>query len=226
MCFSAEASFAGGAIITTVGVMSLNRNSLPSQRLFASIPLIFGVQQISEGFVWVALQSQGYDMILMVSKYIFLLAALVIWPFMIPLSVLRMERDGNRRRSLRVFLVIGILTSLYYAIGLILYDINPQISSHHILYASDFPKTLATPVFIAYLAATLIPLFVSGVRRMWLFGVLVTVSCLVTGIFYKEYLTSVWCFFAAFISLVIYRIITENEIAERNNLFEPQITQS
>lgn len=226
MCFSAEASFAGGAVITTIGVMSVNRNSLPSQRLFAAIPLIFGVQQISEGFVWVALQSQANDMMLTVSTYIFLLAALVIWPFMIPLSVLKMERDDNRRRSLRIFLVIGILTSLYYGAGLLLYDVHPKISSHHIMYASNFPKLLATPAFIAYAAATLVPLFVSGVRRMWLFGVLVTASCLVTGIFYQEYLTSVWCFFAAIISIVIYWIITENEIAERNNLLEPQTTQS
>ena len=77
MCFSASASFAGGAIITAIGVMTVRTNRDPSRRLFAAIPLIFGVQQISEGFVWVALQSPGYDLMLSISKYIFLIAALV-----------------------------------------------------------------------------------------------------------------------------------------------------
>lgn len=226
MCFSAEASFAGGAVITAIGVMSVKKNSVPSRKLFACIPLIFGVQQISEGFVWVALQSAGNDFMLTLATYMFLLAALVLWPFMIPLSVLQMEGDARRRRALRIFLGIGILTSLYYGVGMLLYDVNPQIISHHIRYASTIPKQLATPAFIAYLAATLVPLFVSQVRRMWLFGTLMAASCLVTGIFYKEYLTSVWCFFAALISIVIYRIISESEIAEKDTAFEPQVTQS
>ncbi|MGE5348317.1 MAG: DUF6629 family protein, partial [Actinomycetota bacterium] len=48
-------------------------------------------------------------------------------------------------------------------------------------------------------------------RRMWIFGILVTASCLITGIFYKEYLTSVWCFFAALISVVILWIVSSRE---------------
>jgi general stress protein CsbA len=209
MCFSAGASFAGGAVITAIGVMTVSKNSLASRRLFAGIPLIFGLQQISEGFVWLSLQSQGHDLMLAVSSYIFLLAAVVIWPFMIPLSVLQMEVSADRRRTLRIFLAIGILTSLYYGTGLLLFDVNPQISSHHIRYASNFPRSLAFPAFIAYLVATLVPIFISGVRRMRIMGVLMAASCLITGIFYKEYLTSVWCFFAAIISVVIYWIISE-----------------
>ena len=226
MCFSAEASFAGGAVITAIGVMTVKKNSVPSRKLFAGIPLIFGVQQVSEGFVWVALQSAGNNFMLTLATYIFLLAAVVLWPFMIPLAVLQMEGDARRRRVLRILLGIGILTSLYYGIGLLLYDVNPEISSHHIRYASTIQKQLATPAFIAYLAATLVPLFVSGIRRMKLFGTLMAASCLITGIFYKEYLTSVWCFFAALISIVIYRIISESEIAERDSFFKPQITQN
>jgi len=53
-----------------------------------------------------------------------------------------------------------------------------------------------------------VPHFISSVRRMWMFGTLMAASCLVTGIFYREYLTSVWCFFAAFISLVILWIVS------------------
>lgn len=34
----------------------------------------------------------------------------------------------------------------------------------------------------AYLLVTLVPLFISGIKRMWMFGALMAASCLVTGI--------------------------------------------
>lgn len=204
MCFSAGASFAGGAVITAIGLYTVRKNSDPSRRLFAAIPLVFGVQQISEGFVWVALQSPGHDLMLTIASYLFLFAAVVLWPFYLPLSVMLMEKEKNLRRVLVPFFVAGFIVSLYYGVRLMTYEIEPIISSHHIKYTGNFPQRLALIAFAGYAAATLIPFFISSVRRMWLVGLLMAVSCLITGIFYKEYLTSVWCFFAALISIVIY----------------------
>lgn len=210
MCFSAGASFAGGAVITALGVVILKKSYKPEQRLFSTIPLLFGLQQISEGFVWVALQNQGNDLMLTISGYLFLIVAVVIWPTMLPLSVLKMEKIKTRRRYIKIFLTAGIIISLYYGTGLIIHNIDPEISSHHIKYTNSFPKGVAIPVFIIYLLATLVPIYMSSVKRMWFFGILVTISCLITGIFFKEFLTSIWCFFAAFISVIIYLIVTKD----------------
>jgi len=215
MCFSAGASFAGGVVITAIGVMTVRTNRDHSRRLFAAIPLIFGVQQISEGFVWVALQSPGHDLMLSISMYIFLIAALIVWPSVIPLSVLAMEKVKSRRLALYFFFVVGLLTSFYYGLSLLVNDVDPRIISHHIKYAPVYPRPLALPVFIAYLIGTLAPLFISSVRKMWLFGLLVTASCLITGIFFKEYLASVWCFFAALISAVIWLIVRRERLQEK-----------
>jgi hypothetical protein len=215
MCFSAGASFAGGAVITAIGMMTVSRNIDPSRRMFAAIPLIFGVQQISEGFVWVALQSSGNDLILSIASYIFLFAAVVLWPFYLPLSVMLMEKEKNLRRLLMPFLVVGIVVSLYYVTRLLVNEIEPRIFSHHIKYTGNFPQQRALIVFAGYAAATLIPLFISSGSKMWLLGLLMATSCLITGIFFKEYLTSVWCFFAALISIVIYWIVTDNLLSFR-----------
>ena len=211
MCFSAGASFAGGVIITAIGVMTVRRNSVPSRRMFAAIPLIFGVQQISEGFVWVALQSSGNDLMLSIASGIFLFAAVILWPVYLPLSVMLMEKIKLRRQIIWFLFITGLVASLYYAIGILLFDVTPQISSHHIKYANEFPRPPANSIFIIYLIATLTPLFVSSVRKMWLMGLLMTISCLITGIFFREFLTSVWCFFAALISVVIYLIIAARQ---------------
>jgi hypothetical protein len=74
---------------------------------------------------------------------------------------------------------------------------------------TDFPRSLAGIAFIFYLAATIPPLFISSTKRMYLFGILATISCIVTGIFYTQFLTSVWCFFAALISVVIYWMLAD-----------------
>jgi len=215
LCFSAEASFAGGVIITAIGVASLRKVTKSSQLPFASIPLIFGAQQISEGFVWLSLQSPQPPPGLTLPSMIFLITAVVIWPTMIPFSVLRMEESEKKKRMLKFLLAGGMLASLYYAAGLVIFNATPMISSHHIKYVSDFPEKMALPGFGLYLIATLTPFFVSGVRRMSMMGIVMMVSCLITGVFYAEYLTSVWCFFAAITSGVIYWILSEAPVTVR-----------
>ena len=92
MCFSAEASFVGGVIITAIGVATIRKVHKPSQIIFACIPLFFGLQQIAEGFLWLALQNPEFAGIQKPAMYWFLIMAEVFWPFMVPLSVLQMEK--------------------------------------------------------------------------------------------------------------------------------------
>ncbi len=209
MCFSAEASFTGGVIISSIGVAALSKVKEPSQLVFASIPLLFGIQQISEGFLWLALQSPDYGGALKFSTSIFLLMARVVWPAWIPLSVLLVETDAQRRRPLFILLAMGLSVSMYYAYCLMFLNVTPLIMGGHIRYESDFPEWPAVPVFIVYFIASITPLFLSSVRRMRVFGTLMFVSCLVTAVFYFQFLTSVWCFFAALMSGVIYWILSE-----------------
>lgn len=209
MCFSAGASFAGAAVLTAIGTASVRSAGSRSQKLFAAIPLLFAFQQFTEGVVWMTLRQGGSYSVQMTAAYIFLVMALVVWPVIIPLAVRQLEEDRNRRRLMTWMLAAGLLLSGYYAFCLIAFSVTPVISELHIKYINDFPKSLSDSAFVIYALATLGPLFASSVRRMYLFGILVTLSCIVTGIFYREYLTSVWCFFAAVISVVIYWIVRE-----------------
>jgi len=211
MCFSPEASFAGGIIISAIGVATVKRIHKPSQLIFASIPLFFGIQQITEGFLWLTLPDPGLINIQKISTYLYLIMADVIWPSMIPVSVLLMEENTRKKRVLRIMAAIGMLLSLYYAFCLLSFDVNPQISGYHIYYKTGFPKALSNPALIVYLIVTITPLFVSSIKRTHILGMLMFLSCLVTAIFFKQYLTSVWCFFAALISGVIYWIIRDSK---------------
>jgi len=207
MCFSAGASFTAGVIIAAAGVATSLKVSKPSQRLFASIPFLFAIQQIAEGFLWVTLQNPDQVVLQKINTYIFLVVADLVWPVMIPLSVILIEENARRRKVLRIFLFGGIVLSIYYAICLMLFGVEPRIMNCHIHYGGVFPHNLMAPAFLLYIAVTTTPLFISTVRWMYLLGILMFVACVITVIFYTQNVTSVWCFFAAIISVMIYWIL-------------------
>ncbi|MBN1370263.1 MAG: hypothetical protein JW954_08530 [Dehalococcoidaceae bacterium] len=218
MCFSAPASFAGGAIISAVGITTIRKAARPESRLLSIIPLLFAAQQFAEGVIWVTLRSSGLPGIFQTTAaFIFLSTALVVWPAMVPLSVYLMEKVRIRKIMLAFLTLVGVVVSVIYAYCMLRYSVSPQINGFHIQYVDNFPYLLVSIAFPLYLVSTTIPLFISSVPRMWLFGVLITVSCLVTAVFFAQYLTSVWCFFAALISMTIYWVLggLEAESKER-----------
>lgn len=218
MCFSSEASFAGGVIISAIGIATVTKVHKPSQIVFASIPLFFGLQQIVEGSLWLTIPLPEYANLQKIGTYLFLILADFLWPSIIPLSVLLMEKKKNKRMILKILLGMGIALSLYYAYCLFTFNVTPQIMGYHILYNTTFPKSLSMPAFIIYLVVTITPLFVSSIKRTHLLGILMFFSCLVTAIFFTQYLTSVWCFFAAFISGVIFWILKDSKSAFKLNI--------
>ena len=209
MCFSTGASFIGGFAIVAIGAVTLHAVHKPTQIIFASIPFFFGIQQIAEGFVWLALQNADYATFLKPATYIFLIMAEVFWPFMTPLAVLLMEKNKKRRKILKLLLFMGIAVSVYFFVCLLMFKVTPEISGYHIQYKDGFPEPLRLFVFVIYLVASITPLFVSTIKRAYMLGILMFLSCLVSIIFFTQYLTSVWCFFGALISMVIYWILRD-----------------
>ena len=210
MCFSASASFAAGTIITGIGVATVRKSSDPKERLFSLIPVIFGFQQFAEGVVWLALGNAGFEDLTMPASRIFHVIADVVWPVLLPLSVFLMEPVSGRKRTLGFFVGGGIILSCYYLFCMFAFNMHPIIDRFHIDYVTDFPQRLRNPAFVLYLLVTVTPLFISSVRRMYIMGVVIFTSCLVTGIFYTQYLTSVWCFFAAISSGAVYLIVSDS----------------
>ena len=52
MCFSASASFAAGTALVAVGAVTLSKAGHRAELGYAAIPLLFGVQQLIEGVIW------------------------------------------------------------------------------------------------------------------------------------------------------------------------------
>lgn len=207
MCFSAGASFGAGVVLSVVGVASIRKAQAPSQTIFAGIPLLFAAQQVTEGSLWLALTDPAYASLQQVTTYTFLFFAQVVWPLWVPFSILKLEPKNRQRVMEKVLVGVGAVVSLYLGYCLMSYHVEAKVVGHHISYEQDYPAPLSLFGNLLYGIATVVPLFFSRVRHMWILGITILISYAITAILYTDYVISVWCFFAAIISIAIYVIV-------------------
>lgn len=207
MCFSAEASFTAGAVLTVIGIATIKKTESKSQLWFASIPLVFGIQQLAEGILWLTLPNPDQIVAQRAATYVFIFFAQIIWPFIVPFGVLMLDKKSERKLIQKILAGVGILVSSALAYFLVFYNMEASILGHHIAYHQDYPETIYKYGAILYAAATILSLFFSNVKRMWILGVIIATSYIVTLFFFENHVLSVWCFFSSVISIYIYLII-------------------
>src|SRR5687768_10161521 len=115
MCFSAGTSFGSVILLSSVGLASLKKTENRSQTFFAAIPLIFAVQQLSEGFLWISLTNGGLKNVETLTTFTFLFFAQIVWPSWVPFAILKLEPNEKRKKLLKVLFGIGLIVSSYLA---------------------------------------------------------------------------------------------------------------
>jgi hypothetical protein len=209
MCFCASASFVAGVVLSVIGIASIKKTHHSSQLLFSSIPLIFAVQQIAEGVLWLTLPNPDYATIQKITTYIFLFFAEILWPIWVPIAILLLEKDITRKNIQKVFVGAGLIVGFYLAYCLISFNVEAKIIGHHISYSLYYPSSLRYYGIVFYALATIVPPFFSHIRRMWMLSITILISYIISAIFYEHYILSVWCFFSSIISISIYAIMME-----------------
>lgn len=199
MCFSVQVSFFSAALLAALSALTI-KNSSRKSLMFASIPLLFAIQQFTEGFVW-----------MYASKFaaaIYLAFVLIIWPFWIPISIFLIEPNNLQKNILKILSAIGILWSALLVYYLYSYGFSATVGEH-IIYSFTTPLIFGSLglSLLIYCIPVILPFFISTHRYMKLFGSLLAVSNLITIFVWKNYFTSIWCFFGAIISIGVYLII-------------------
>ena len=204
MCFSASASFMTSAVLVPVGVYGLMKACQYDKRylFFALIPLLFALQQFFEGLEWLCL-THGYE------KYVTYLAKIYLF---FAFSIYQIEASLVRRRLLIAILILGLIlgVSIYAPV---LWDSSAsqvQVIKHSLCYQSRnllFSDEIQAGI---YLLLLLLSLFVSSHKGLKYWGLLLTLSFMVSYYFFYYVFTSVWCFFAAILSFFIVSLIPKN----------------
>lgn len=199
MCFSATASFIAGGTLSAAGVFTLTQAKKKAELPFASIPLLFGVQQATEGVVWL---SFGTPLLNTVATYVYSIFSHVFWPIFAPLAILLIEPDPARRKILRVFALLGFMVGSYFSYFLIVAPVTAQIVGRSIAYHSPHVYPILTMTF--YLVAICGSFLFSTHKVVKLFGLMLLASFFVSVWFFSATFFSVWCFFAALLSVLVY----------------------
>jgi hypothetical protein len=207
MCFSAAASFTASGVLLVVGIFSLKKTADPKQIPFASIPLTFAVQQFCEGMLWLTLKNPSLLYLQSLFTYLFLVFAQVVWPTLVPLSLLLIEKHRTRKKLLRFLLAMGTLLSVYLAFCLSVYSVNSEIKCNYIHYELGFPASLRIGAACIYLIVTIGTPFASKMKGIWIIGFINLLAFITTNVWFKENLVSVWCFFAAVLSICIILVL-------------------
>lgn len=207
MCFSAAASFSTSGVLLVVGVASISKVSKPSQLLFASTPLIFSLQQLSEGVLWLDTGQPHHSMYQQIVTYFFVSVGLLVWPVWVPLANLLLEKGKWRRKILKGMVWLGVVIAAYLIYQNVVGQVTAQATDKHVDYVFDYPHSLVDRYSLFYLIPTVISHFVSSIKKINFLGFLTLISFLISKYFYINFVFSIWCFFAAILSISIYFII-------------------
>lgn len=200
MCFSASASFIAGASLLAVGAVTVRKAQHKAELPFAVIPILFGVQQLIEGVIWLTFRLDAL-MLNPAMTFAYSLFSHVLWPLYVPFAVLLLEPVRWRRKALLAFLAAGAATGLYLLVAMFRFPIVSSAAGGHIEYAS--PHFFIVPVMAGYLAGTAISILFSSHRVVRVFGIAVVLSFIAAYAVYAKWFISVWCFFAGVLSVIV-----------------------
>jgi hypothetical protein len=214
MCFSAEASFAVGAVLLPAGAYCL-REAVRKDRstlALAVVPLLCGVQQISEGFAWVGLRTENAALV-RAGSLGFLFFALALWPFWVTVAAACAEKRRGFRELLAGLAVLQLAWFFVLYLPLFLRPdelLTTRVVQHSIAYEYPdlavyrvVPRALLRGFYVVSIAVPLV--LCSRGTNQWV-GVIFGATAVVAQLLFWYAFVSVWCFFAAVLTVYLCRV--------------------
>jgi hypothetical protein len=205
MCFSATASFSAAAVIGSIGIVTLSSAAAkPNHRILAlaAFPALFAIQQMVEGLLWLDLAAPEPGTLRGVLVHAFQGYAEVFWPVYAPLAALLIEPERRHKILISVCLVIGVALSAYLLVAMIGHPYQASVGEGHIVYRNDFHYP--TGIEVPYVVATTLSLLLSSERDVQRLALVILIGFAVAYVSFHHAYISVWCFFAAIASAMVY----------------------
>lgn len=202
MCFSAPASFVAAAVTGVVGIAALTKTRSAREVPLAAMPLLFSFQQVIEGALWLELPVAPQGPKTSLLTFVFLVYAKVFWPLYAPLAAALVEPERRRRNLMLLLAVGGGAIAIYFLDDLLGHARAASILGGHIVYES-LPE-LPLGIGVLYMLATCLAPLISSHATLRALGAVVLAGAAITFALYWDAFSSVWCFFAAVASGIIY----------------------
>ncbi len=201
MCFSPQADFAAGAVVTAMGAETLRRVRVRRELIVGALPLLFGLHLLVEGFVWLGLRGEITAGLGNAAKETYIVFAHAVLPALVPLGFTFLEPDRRRARWMWPLVGLGLLLGAYLLWQITAYPVRAQEQARCIDYVTHTPNDLL--IGVLYVAVTCGPALMSSLRRLRWFGVVSLVGVITAALVRFDELTSVWCVYVALVSVLI-----------------------
>jgi len=201
MCFSPEADFTAGVVVAGVGVETLRRVRAPRELIVGALPLLFGIHQLVEGFVWLGLRGQVSSGLGDAAKEAYIVYAHAVLPVIVPFGFMLLEPDRRRARLIWPLVCLGLVLGVYLLWQVTAYPVGAQEEARCIDYTTHTPNDVL--IGGIYVVATCGPALLSSRRHLRWFGLVSLIGVIATALVRVDELTSLWCLYVALISVLI-----------------------
>jgi len=186
----------GGLVVGAIGVDACRHvRGRNTHLLLAGLPLLLGVHQLDEAFVWWGLEGHVSHDIGRVALWIYLLIAFVVVPTFVPIAVRAVEPSRQRRRTRMPFVALGVTVSTVLLTAMLRGPINVTEHPYHLAYSINISDGGLVVTF--YVLAACGALLFSGYRHIEIFGIVNLVAVAILAWLTIDGFTSLWCAYAA-----------------------------
>jgi hypothetical protein len=196
VCFAPQADLVAGIGVTAIGVDAYRHiRGRSDHLLLATLPLILGVHQLIEDFVWWGLQGHVPHEAGRVALWAYMFIAFVLLPVFVPLAVLVLEPTVHRRRRMVPFVALGAVVSTVLLVAMLRGPVSAALHPWHLSYSIRLHH--AVIIVALYVVAICGALLFSGYRHVALFGLGNLAVVVVLAELTADGFASLWCVYAA-----------------------------
>ncbi len=165
-------------------------------------PVIFSVHQLIEGVLWLTIGRGQLRHLVQWLTVSYLVIAYSFWPIVSPAALYLIEPDPNKKKRFVPLLVFGVGASLYFLCYTFFGHVEASIVHCSIAYDAGIPYPDVSTVL--YAIVVLLPFFFSSYPPILALGIINLILSSAAYYIYHVTFDSVWCFFAAALSLNVY----------------------
>lgn len=201
MCFSPQADFVAGAFVAGLGVETLRRVHTRRELIVGALPLLFGIHQLVEGFVWLGLRGRVSAGLGDAAKLLYIVYAHAVLPAIVPVGFMLLEPDRRRSGWMLPLACLGAGLGVYLLWQVTAYPVGAQQQARCVDYTTHTPNDAL--IGLLYVIATCGPALISSRRYLRWFGLVSLAGVIVTALVRVDELTSLWCLYVAIVSALI-----------------------
>lgn len=164
----------------------------------ACVPLLFALHQATEGLVWLNVGRDAGAL----WAHVFAGLAYCGWPVYLPLALRAYETDPVRRRWLGGLAALGVAVALYFLYFMIDDGLRLRVTHDNLRYRFHYPWVV--PSHVAYGVAVMAGPLLARSWVLKVFAVALWGAYLVAYVVWDVTHPSVWCYFAAVLSALIF----------------------